>query len=143
MSWSKDGWPSFHDPIYLIHYIYRVTRCQPFEPHMDIIAFSFITSLIFYIGLGTPRCKHDLIRDFMSSRLDRRIVIHFILRYHDLSSLTSSLPLISHFTISVLPFSFTRHFTYDAAFDFSCVLVFHMFLYGGRLNLFLIPPLEQ
>ena len=68
----------------------------------------------------------------MSSRVDRRVMIRFILLYHDLSILTlSSLPLISHFTISVLPFSFPCHFTYDTTFDFPCVLVFHMSLYEG------------
>ena len=70
---------------------------------MDIIAFSSITSFIINIGLGTIRCMHALIGDLMSSRLDRRVMIRFILLYHDLYILTSSsFPLISHVTISVL-----------------------------------------
>ena len=70
---------------------------------MDIIAFSSITSFDSYVGLGTIRCMHALIGGLMNSRLDRRVVIRFILRYHNLYILTSSsLPLISHVTISVL-----------------------------------------
>ena len=79
---------------------------------------------------------HALIKDLMSSALDIRVMICFILLYHDPFILTSSsFPLISHFTISVLLFSFACHFTYATAFDFLCVLVFLMSLYGGWSHL--------
>ena len=101
--WLNNGWSLFHELIYPIYFIilaYRVTCCQPFEPHTSNITFYFITSFTYYTRLGTLQCLHALIKYVMSSRPDIHIQASSLTLHCDIFhfDIISSLFLASHIT---------------------------------------------
>ena len=107
--WLKNGQPSFHEPICLITLTYRVTRCQPFKPHANIIAFFVLSPhLLFCTKLVTLQCLHTLIRDLMNIKPDIHIWVLSLSLHCDISTLSSSPSFVLTFHI----LTFDTHFLF-------------------------------